>query len=312
MSDDRMAQALPAAITAPAAEPARATGHRPLPEGRFTGPMPFLIAVMMFLMVLAAALGIALTRAASGMDAAIEGRITVQILQPDPALRERQATRAVAALAEMPGIARVSRVDDEALGALLEPWLGQGGTAGADLPVPAMIDVDLAADGADAGAIARALAPVAPSARIDDHAGALAPILGTIGLLGWLAVGIVLLTTAATAFVVVLATRAALDTHSATIEVLHLLGATDPQVAKLFQRRIGIDALVGALAGTGAALLVVVLVATRINRLGSELAGGASLGWLGWGLLIALPFAAALLARFAAARTVLTVLSRVP
>ena len=34
-----------------------------------------------------------------------------------------------------------------------------------------------------------------------------------------------------------------LDTHRATIEILHLMGATDVQVARLFQRRIALDAL---------------------------------------------------------------------
>ena len=53
----------------------------------------------------------------------------------------------------------------------------------------------------------------------------------------------------ATAATVVLAARAALDTHRGTIEILHLMGATDVQVARLFQRRIALDALFGGLVG---------------------------------------------------------------
>ena len=53
----------------------------------------------------------------------------------------------------------------------------------------------------------------------------------------------------ATAATVVLAARAALDTHRGTIEMLHLMGATDVQVARLFQRRIALDALFGGLVG---------------------------------------------------------------
>jgi len=44
----------------------------------------------------------------------------------------------------------------------------------------------------------------------------------------------VLLMIGATAATVVLAARASLDTHRSTIEVLHLMGSTDVQVARLF------------------------------------------------------------------------------
>ena len=51
-----------------------------------------------------------------------------------------------------------------------------------------------------------------------------------------------------------LAARAGLDTHRDTIEVLHMLGSTDLQVARLFQRRIAFDTLLGGAVGTAAAL----------------------------------------------------------
>ena len=75
-----------------------------------------------------------------------------------------------------------------------------------------------------------------------------------------------LLIALATAAAVVLAARGALDTHRATIEVMHGIGATDLQVARLFQRKIALDALFGGLAGGVAAALVLLLLARR--RLG--------------------------------------------
>ena len=53
----------------------------------------------------------------------------------------------------------------------------------------------------------------------------------------------------ATMAVVMLAARAGLEAHRGTIEVIHMLGATDRQVARLFQRRIALDAGIGAAAG---------------------------------------------------------------
>jgi cell division transport system permease protein len=62
-----------------------------LPEGRLTGPMPWVIAIMMFLTVLAAAAGLGLTNAAKSLDADIGNRITVQIVEANPDYREAQA-----------------------------------------------------------------------------------------------------------------------------------------------------------------------------------------------------------------------------
>jgi cell division transport system permease protein len=57
---------------------------------------------------------------------------------------------------------------------LLEPWIGSG--LEMDLPIPALIDVDLAAEARqDLGPLRAAIAPVAPSARVDDNAQWLAP-----------------------------------------------------------------------------------------------------------------------------------------
>ena len=51
-----------------------------LPEGRMSGPMPWVIAIMMFLTVLAAATGLSLTRAAGSIGSAVAGRVTVQVV----------------------------------------------------------------------------------------------------------------------------------------------------------------------------------------------------------------------------------------
>ena len=63
-----------------------------LPEGRLAGPMPWVIAIMMFLTVLAAAAGLGLAGAASRLDDQIGGRVTIQIVQANPA-RRRPARR---------------------------------------------------------------------------------------------------------------------------------------------------------------------------------------------------------------------------
>ena len=61
-----------------------------LPEGRMAGPMPWVIAIMMFLTVLAAAAGLGLAGAASRLDDQIGSRITIQVVEANPELRQRR------------------------------------------------------------------------------------------------------------------------------------------------------------------------------------------------------------------------------
>jgi cell division transport system permease protein len=281
-----------------------------LPEGRFTGPMPWVLAIMMFLTVLAAAAGLGLGNAAQSLDADIGNRITVQIVEANPDLRERQTRSALAALEKLPGVNSIRRIEDDEMAKLLEPWLGSGGLE-ADLPVPAIIDADLGEQAyGKLEAVRSAVIAAAPSARVDDNAQWLAPLAKLIAALKWLAAALVLLMVGATTATVVLAARAALDTHRSTIEVLHLMGSTDVQVARLFQRRIALDAMFGGAVGLAAAALVLLVIGNRIGALGSELLGSAGLPLASWIMLAALPIAGVFLAMLVARFTILRALGR--
>lgn len=281
-----------------------------LPEGRLSGPMPWVIAIMMFLTVLAAAAGMGLASAAARLDDQIGGRVTIQIVEANPLRKAAQAEAAAAALRGQPGVVAVRPVPEEEINRLLVPWLGQSGLA-EDIPVPALIDVDLTPEGHDQLAqLTRAVTAAAPSARVDDNGQWLAPLASLIGALKWLAAGLVLLMVGATAATVVLAARAALDLHRSTIEVLHFMGATDVQVARLFQRRIALDALFGGLIGFILAALVLIGIGERVSALGSELLGSASVPAPAWGILVGLPLFGVLLAMLVARLTILRALGR--
>lgn len=283
---------------------------RLFPEGRATSPMPWVIAIMMFLTVLAAAAGLALSSGADRIEGEIGNRVTVQIVEANPDGRARQAQAALAALQGLDGVAAARRVPDQEVAALMEPWLGD--LAGdADLPVPMMIDVDLADAGRSAmPALREAVVRAAPSAVITDAADWLGPLSGLLTSLQWLALGLVVLMIGATAATVVLAARGSLNTHSGTIEILHLMGATDNQITRLFQRRIAVDVLFGGFLGFSVALVVMVLIGGRIAAIGSELLGAAAMPGYSWLLLIVLPIAGAVLALLVARFTILRALGR--
>ncbi|MGV3480813.1 MAG: cell division protein FtsX [Sphingobium sp.] len=288
-----------------------AADRRLLPEGRLAGPMPWVIAIMMFLTVLAAAAGLGLGAAARALGDDLAGKLTVQIVEADPVVRDRQAAAVASALERLSVVRTVDRLSQAEMAALLEPYLGAGGLAGDELPVPALIDVVLSDGGARAMEdVAAAVRAAAPKARIDRHARWLAPLTGLIDSLRWLAIALVLLMAAATAAAVVLAARAALNTHRFTIDVLHLMGSTDTQIAWLFQRRIALDALFGGLVGLTSAVAVLMLLGARVSEIGSDLLGAVTLGLRAWALILALPLVGAILAMLAARITVLRTLRR--
>lgn len=288
-----------------------AARHRLLPGGRLAGPMPWIIAIMMFLTVLAAAAGLGLGAAVRSMSADLAGRASVQVVEADAQVRAQLAARTLTALRSSRSVRAADPVDPAALADQLRPWLGDAATSG-DLPVPALIDVMLTPGDAEAkiGGVRRLLADLSPKLRIEPHAAFLLPLAGLLSALGWLSAGVVLLMILATGAVVVLAARGAHDSHRGTIDVLHLMGSTDVQIARLFQRRIGLDALMGSALGFSFAAFVILLIGLRLAATGSDLIGAVELDMRGWLILVALPVFGVVLATLAARWTVLRALGR--
>ena len=262
--------------------------RRLIPSSGVRGPVPVLIAIMSFVMVVVAAAGLALANTASVVKAGVEHRYSIQIA--DGAAK---APEAIAAARSQPGVSRVEQVDPKDLRRTLERWLGPA-SAEADLPLPAIIDVDLKS-GADPSAIAGAVQRAVPSARFVAHQSSLGPLLKALRDLTLLALGLVLMIALASGAAVVLAARGALDTHRGTIEVMHGIGATDDQVVRLFVRQIAVDALLGGIAGAAVAGLIIALIIGGAGT-ATMLSGAPPLDWADGWLLAALPLAIALLA----------------
>ena len=275
---------------------------RLLPGGRLTGPTPWLIAIMLFVMTIVGAAGLALGHSGETLERGVAHQATVEIASG------RGAAAAIDALRTAPGVEAVAQVPPDEVRQLAERWLGKSALdADSGIPLPALIDLDLAGN-ADTAAIGARLAAAVPEARLVTHRQRVGPLIGLIAGLGWTALGLVILIGLATAAAVVLATRASFAANRETIRILHGIGATDQQVTDLFQRRIAIDSLAGGAAGTLAALLLLaILSAGGLGGL-EELAGGALLSWADFAWLLLLPLIAAALATLVARRTLIKAL----
>ena len=283
-----------------------------IPQARFTGPMPWVIAIMIALTTIAAAGGLALSNLADNARSELSGAATVQIVEPLAAERDRQARAAEAALAALPEVASIRVVPPAELDAMLEPWLGGGVAAGEAVPVPALIDLELRRP-ADAGQLARlraALARVAPAARVDAQSSWLGPVFAAIRSLQWLALALVVLLALTSAAAVWLAARSALGGNRGTIEIVHLLGGTDAQIARIFQRSLGLDAAAGGAAGLALGMAAVIVLGRQFAALGSGMVAGGGLGAADWLLIAAIPLAGVAIAMLTARLTVLGALRK--
>lgn len=244
---------------------------RLLPAERLHAPTVAVMAIMTFVMILVAAAGLALANAAGLVVSGTQSRYVVEL----PAASAADLPSAVAAARSVPGVRNVKAVPQAEMRKTLQRWLGEAANS-ADLPIPAMATVDLA-PGTDPASVAKAVEAHVPTARFSAQSAELKPLLDSLRTLQWLAVAMVLLMAAATAAAIVLAARGALDTHRPTVEIMHGIGATDGQVTRLFERKIAIDAIAGAIAATIAAGVVLLSVGGGISATAADLAWTAPL-----------------------------------
>ena len=107
-----------------------------------------------------------------------------------------------------------------------------------------------------------------------------------------------------------LAARSALGGNRGTIEIVHLLGGTDAQIARIFQRSVAFDAAAGGAVGLGLGLVAVVVLGRQFAALGSGMVAGGGLGTIDWLLIAAIPVIGVMIAMLTARLTVLGALRR--
>lgn len=274
---------------------------RLLPQTRFGGPIPWVIAILIALVVIAAAGGLSLRNLADNARADLSDAVTVQIAEANPGARTAQAEAAAAALSDHPLVTSVRLVPEEELEQLLEPWLGSA-AASQDVPIPALIDVELTRSAAPQelaqlqSALDSALEPLGASARIDAQSDWLRPVYNALAALQYLALALIALVGFATAAAVWLAARSAFANHQATVEIIHLLGGTDAQVTRVFQRSVVRDAAFGAIVGLVLGLVAVWILGRQFAALDSGMIAGGGLKWQDWLVIAAIPVGGVLLA----------------
>ena len=283
----------------------------PLDKDEHSRFLPWLIAFMVFLSILAVAGMLVLNATASRWDVGVRGNLTVQIVPTDDdAADEARLNEVLTVLATAPEVARYDALDETRLIRLLEPWVGPSTEKG-DLPLPRLIDVELKqATNLTAGGLGARLSERVKGVAIDDHRVWLDRLVRMIETFEALALVVLLFIIMATVGTVVFTTRTGLAIHREAIEVLHLIGAHDDYIARQFaSRALGLG-IRGGLLGLVLALPTLWMLAHLAASLDERLLPDIGFGPWHWALLLAMPVSVALIAMTTAKVTVLRNLAR--
>jgi cell division transport system permease protein len=273
-----------------------------LPDGDGRdGALIFVVAVLCFLACLTALGVVAADRAARGWSDQLAGEATVIVRPRGGETPDAAAARAAEALAGVAGVTEARALEREKAYDLIRPWLGDV-TDLEDLPVPRLVAVTLdPKQPASATALDRALKAQGVDAAVDDHSVWIKDIRRAANLARWAGAAVFLLIAGAAAAVVAFATRAGLAARRDVVEVLHLAGAEDGFIARLFQIRFArIAAQAGLIGAAGAAATGAAL---RIAGGGEGLTPALPIAWSDLLVVLPCPVLAALVAAFAARLT---------
>ena len=263
----------------------------------------FVVCALCFLAALAALSARASYTAAESWTAQVEGEMTVRLIDAD----RRAAQEALDLMSSAAGVIEARLLDAEDIEALLEPSFGAGGLpAGLPLPQILAVTADPAIEGL-APDLQRRLSEAGIESVVEAHETWASDVHRALGVVRLVALSTVALLVATALAVIAFATHAALLARRDIVEVLHLSGATDGFISRLFERRFWVLGLkagsVGALFALAGAALALYLASAQGGRTGLLPRLSLDVGDLM--ILIVTPIIAAYAARLAARLTVL-------
>ena len=255
-----------------------------------------LTAIYMYLFVIMLAIFMAINAMASNWEKDIAGSITVQVTpieddnkHIDDVKTKEQLNRVLQFMERISGVESVQILDDQVVEKLMSPWIGNKVDL-STLPIPRLLDVKLKPNAElNYDEITRGLRLLTTNASIDNHRLWLNRLLKFAASLKTVALAILLMVVAICAFSVYYSARTSLNINTNSIEILHIIGAKDDYIAKLYAKSYAKIGFFAGVVGLMAAVPCIILVGKYGISTGSGLLNGAGLSTTAWGIIMLTP-----------------------
>ncbi|MCB1591413.1 MAG: FtsX-like permease family protein [Alphaproteobacteria bacterium] len=278
-----------------------------------------LVALMSFLAVLACAGTLTLHAMTQRWSSGLENKITIEvkaetpngeILSPESVKLD---TEKIAGMLEGNLAIKSYQVMNEVeIKKLVSPWIGEDFSFD-EIPMPGLIAVELSAATPETlETLTQKVLSVAPSARIETHREWLQDILRFVKTLQGLAFLVAMIVVVTTITAISSGVRSRMAIYRNQVEILHLIGAPDPYIARQFQWHAVIVSLLGSVIGTAAGLAVATLIFHLSGKDETALIPEIGLNYGQIAAFIILPLLACLISGTTARFTVLRTLSQMP
>lgn len=276
--------------------------------------LPWLLAIMVYLIALALFSVLSMNKISGQWDSALSAHITVQLPPAEltPADQPVDVEAILELLRSRPGVASAKLLDKADIDRLMEPWLGTPETT-FSMPLPQLIAVTLQpAAQIDARALSQEIRNISIDALVVDHKKGLEGLIDLAGWIRLISAGVIVLIGVSAILMAVLITKMGLAAHAPVIELLHLMGAEDRYVAEQFQRHALSGGLMGGLIGLALSLATFAVIEQITRGLDHSLVPNLSFSAPQWAILFTLPLAAAGVTTLTVRLTVRRSLARLP
>lgn len=275
------------------------TGRRkeiPLDDEETSLFMYVLTSIYMYLFIVVLAIVMAVNAMATSWENDIMGALTVQIIPVEDENKHidsektlEQQNKVLQFMENVSGVKSVRVLSSEDIEKLMTPWLGNKVDI-SELPIPALLDVGLKDDGSiNYDEVTRGLKQITPNATIDNHRLWLNRLLKFASSLKNMAMLVLLMVAGICALSIYYSTRTSLWINKESLEILHVVGATDQYIAKQYALNYAKIGFFSGIMGLLVAIPCIILVGKYGISTGSGLINGAKLSAVAWIVIMITP-----------------------
>lgn len=269
-----------------------------------------LIALMTYLLLLAATVSISLGQLSNKWISGLENTMTIEIPASDSSTKQSEVV--LEKILEIKGVKTARIVSKSDMSDMLSPWLGTDKSILNDLPLPILLTVELEKKAPPTiKNIQDTINSLAPSAIVDSHEAWLVDLLKLTNGLQLTALIVFGMILCVTGMVIAGAVRSRMAMHQRELELLHIIGANDSYISRQFIKYILFQTFKGLGFGFLGGVITLICFTFFTNQTSGTLPE-ISLEKMDWIIFLIIPTLLLVIGTLTARQTVYSVLKEMP